>query len=479
MKYPTVKIAACVSNEAYYLPQWIHHHSHFGVNRFDMYVNRTTDNTLKVLDKLKSYYNNIVIYNVDWIDIYYKNNPPYSGIQNISYISDYYNTDKDIDYILYIDIDEFWMPFNCEDTIQKHIIKLKWPDCIVYEWFCIGGAYEYIQPLMSKKYFHGKVSWYTKTLIKTGLHPSGINVHLPSFNIGGKILLANGDGHQFNRDEGQTTINKTQRVYKIKDYFILHDCIRDLTNNFAKFARGWAPLRKCNSIDSMAQARSSFYPMEKAVDTILFHNRIPSNYYCKYWTMIKELDLFSEFREAKIHEILYALSFLRQLHANHESKFAKSFMSKFKSITLLHDRIFDQLIELEPLYKKYRSASLTSCEALISANPETTISKCIEAINLYPYDIDIEYRPLFMKTLIQYLTDIGDFKNADYFINNKDFISNRVYGNEWAMAIFAKAYEKNKYTNTASQLYKQMEYSRDKNIYNSIDRIKAMTCINK
>ena len=49
-----VKLVAIAKDEGAYLVDWIFHHLYFGFYAIDIYVNRTSDNTFEIADKLKS-----------------------------------------------------------------------------------------------------------------------------------------------------------------------------------------------------------------------------------------------------------------------------------------------------------------------------------------------------------------------------------------------------------------------------------------
>lgn len=46
------RVCAIAKDKAPYLAEWVFHHHYFGFNSIIVYVNRTTDSSLKVLKKL-------------------------------------------------------------------------------------------------------------------------------------------------------------------------------------------------------------------------------------------------------------------------------------------------------------------------------------------------------------------------------------------------------------------------------------------
>ena len=45
------KIVAVAKDEGAYFSEWIHHHLYLGFDAIDIYVNRTSDNSLEILKK--------------------------------------------------------------------------------------------------------------------------------------------------------------------------------------------------------------------------------------------------------------------------------------------------------------------------------------------------------------------------------------------------------------------------------------------
>ena len=50
------KIVAVAKDEGAYLAEWVHHHLFLGFDAIDIYINRTSDNSLEILHKISEKY---------------------------------------------------------------------------------------------------------------------------------------------------------------------------------------------------------------------------------------------------------------------------------------------------------------------------------------------------------------------------------------------------------------------------------------
>lgn len=430
MPDPRVKIVAIASNEGQYLPQWIYHHRYMGFDAFDIYINRTFDKTQSILKKLATYFGNINIYNSDWIDVYYKNSPPFSFIQSGPYLQSYYNTSDEFDYLLYIDVDEFWTSLNCKDKIQDCIRKLSEPDGIIFEWFYIGGREFNVNPLFAIKYFYGHPGKWIKYMVKTGLKPLSTGVHFPKFNSIDRVVLADGEEHLYNK-ENPSMLHHTQS-HKMRDYFILHDAMRTPLNCFSKLRRGRAALGKCNEVKNMATVRPIFYNMTNTPDQQVFATNFPENYYAGYRKMFHELELGPDIYECRIVEYLMSLDCIRLLKLNEQSDISKKIIRKFGKLEGIHRALLMELSHHEPSYSE-----ISEVPIVLRTDFEDDSEKAYEKLRLtcalYPYAIDDQYHPLFFKSYLHNRVVRNKMDEVYRVLEDKNLLPNKVYGIEWAI----------------------------------------------
>ena len=192
------KIVAVAKDEGAYFSEWIHHHLYLGFDAIDIYVNRTSDNSLEILKKISDKYPQVNFFTADWIDLC---SEEVSGkIQEIVYALalDKEKKNKDFDYLMYLDIDEFWMPRDLTTSIDKVISKLKHPDSISFQWVNELGREEPFSQLSCD--IVGRRHKLVKTAFKVSDKVQKVLLHLPVISRA-KMLLA--DGTAYKPEDGQ------------------------------------------------------------------------------------------------------------------------------------------------------------------------------------------------------------------------------------------------------------------------------------
>lgn len=136
-----VAVVGIAKDEAGYIHEWVHHYLYMGFTQIYIAVNRTTDDTIEVLRKIRENYPQVYFFEVDWMDqgvLAEKN----SQIQPLSYAylsNRITNQHKDTSHILYVDIDEFWFPNGFDQNINQYISGIPKFDTLSFSWFCQNG----------------------------------------------------------------------------------------------------------------------------------------------------------------------------------------------------------------------------------------------------------------------------------------------------------------------------------------------------
>lgn len=217
-----VKIVAIAKDEAAYFSEWVHHHLFVGVDAIDVYVNRTTDNSVEVLDKISKAYPQVSVKNADWIDMCSAS--VRSAMQYITYAKAFTEEKErgEFTHLLFIDIDEFWISKDFNKKISDCINELGRDNPIAFEWLNESPTIAPFQTLPQT--LSGVQSVLVKALVPLSAEIKRIDIHLPTFNKATPdILLA--DGSIVSRKEGMKQAVQTD-IEQIKDYFILHRSIR-------------------------------------------------------------------------------------------------------------------------------------------------------------------------------------------------------------------------------------------------------------
>lgn len=456
-----VKICSSASNEAYFLPQWIYHHFYMGFNSIDLYINNTVDNTKDILAKLQSYFPNISVYNSDWVFKYYFNRPPTHFIIAAINTMNYYNTAPDIDYTLFIDVDEYWTPLVGTEKIQDCINNFKRPDMILFQWLMIDGQRDYLMPLFSCPVFWGNLHPLPKPLIRSGLKPMHAGVHAALIKDIGRICVGSGEDHLFNA-QFPGRIHPVQS--KLNSYFILHDALSQQARNFGKYASGHPAQNSSeHGVKKMAM-RPMWQQMSSENSGITFKNTLPSDYLAGFRRMVRELDLTTELIEAKKTHLLFALSFLRQIYYEPESELTVRFKERFGSVEAMHKDIFDQLTALDTEMAACGSAALISPDSLASLAFNDRLNTSIAAAKLYPFEKDEEGSPLFLGHFLTWLATEGNFELIERILNDTTFLSIKHYGSDWFLPVLAQWKYKHGHTDEAKAIYQQLLYSSSERI---------------
>ncbi|WP_183135574.1 glycosyltransferase family 2 protein, partial [Pseudomonas savastanoi] len=63
---PKIKLAAIAKNEGAYIPQWVFHHLKVGFDQIEIWINGTTDNSVKIIEEIGAHHpGKLVVRNAD------------------------------------------------------------------------------------------------------------------------------------------------------------------------------------------------------------------------------------------------------------------------------------------------------------------------------------------------------------------------------------------------------------------------------
>jgi hypothetical protein len=224
-----IKLVAIAKNESAYLSEWIYHHLYFGFNHIEIHVNATTDNTDELIQKLAlleqvkfitadETFNNL---NIKFPQMHVYNEALSTGTR-----------DK-FTHIMFLDIDEFWLPNNFTSNIYDCIKRLK-GDVISFEWFLKYDEPIPFSPVLPAKLL-GKKSAQLKSIVKTGLHTTYASPHnmvVPQ----GSNMLADGSVFHPTKENFSVAPNIDENA-PVKDYFVLHRMFRSQDEYVAMLGR--------------------------------------------------------------------------------------------------------------------------------------------------------------------------------------------------------------------------------------------------
>ena len=295
-----VKITAIAKDEAAYIPEWIYHHLHFGFDHIEVIVNRTTDNSAKVLGKISAINHSVSFLHYDWIDLC-----PEVVQRQIQYIAyaDAYNRaiDEGYTHLLFIDIDEYWTPTDFSTNIHDYLSAYPEDSSFSFNWFCELGVNEEFSGIQKKfKFFSNE---HVKTLINLSSSISQIKIHAPLFNEDARHLIANGTAF-VPRDN-----NAQFHKYPIDEFlpaFIIHRMYRSEIEYVSSLLRG-----NPNSTETISSLfkdnRHGFKTTSATLETINFPSEPYSKYTLGFQKFIERYELSDYASEAKLFVINRAI----------------------------------------------------------------------------------------------------------------------------------------------------------------------------
>ena len=228
-----VKLVAVAKDESAYLADWVQHHLYYGFSEIDIYINRTSDDSVTLLENIKKKCRQVNYFIADWIDQL----PPPSrkNLQHICYMQALKNLDKDITHVLFLDIDEYWVSKKYI-TINQYLEACdKKQDLTVFEWFNEGAVSEAF--LAIPKTLSGKYHPLGKSMIRVSSinKIKQIRLHVPSLHENSTILLADGTVFKPQPNLPQHVANN---LNSLKHTFIFHRMFRSETEYLASLYRG-------------------------------------------------------------------------------------------------------------------------------------------------------------------------------------------------------------------------------------------------
>lgn len=234
-----VAIMAVVKDEAAYIHEWIHHHLYFGASHIFIGINRTTDNTLKVIQKIQEHHKSVYVYDVNWID--WAKDTDSTINESIQFIAYAYMLDiirrdfTDIPYCFPLDIDEFWFPKNFEGSLTNWLEKAPYFDTASFYWACQFGDKEtFSKPFAN---LNARLRGQIKSIInlKSKLTLDRVRAHSPQFKEQDKVIHIDDMGNAFLPKQGLKAVSRPTHT---PDACILHRMTRSETEYISNLRKG-------------------------------------------------------------------------------------------------------------------------------------------------------------------------------------------------------------------------------------------------
>ncbi|MBT1064915.1 glycosyltransferase family 2 protein [Bowmanella sp. Y26] len=227
-----VKLVAVAKDEAAYLPEWIHHHLYVGFDAIDIYLNRTSDNSAEVLQRIQQQHPNVNFFYADWIDYC----PPEVSkhIQYLTYAKSFQDCrdSGEFDYMMFLDIDEFWMPKDLSFKVQNCLEENADADCISFQWLNEEGSSKSFSALNQN--IRGRLSPLVKSLFRVNANVAQVSLHVPRLKKGKSVLC---DGKKFKQMEKKRECLH-ESLHQLRDIMIVHRLFRSEREYLSLLNRG-------------------------------------------------------------------------------------------------------------------------------------------------------------------------------------------------------------------------------------------------
>lgn len=206
-----------------------------GFDKIIIGINRTSDNSINILEKIKEKYPNVVYFeSLDWMDC--AGQEVSKGIQRLSYsyLTHKY-TDSQTTNIMYLDIDEFWFSVNFNESIADFLNKVPEHDVLSFSWLMQQGDDEdFLPPFVNKSANPGEM---VKSVISKRIVKDIYDFYAHNPRIKGKFKHINGkfEPYLYHEKTDQMSGFKPDNTHYA---YVLHRVMRSESEYLSLLLRG-------------------------------------------------------------------------------------------------------------------------------------------------------------------------------------------------------------------------------------------------
>lgn len=227
-----VKLVAIAKDECAYLADWIFHHLYAGFAEIEIYINRTRDKSVELLEELSALDSRISWDRSDFVDMV--PGSAHTKMQYITYALAYQkiidDKNSDITHLMYLDIDEFWIHENPDVKISDFIKQVGRNVGISFCWINDYPAGDTFSPL--EKEIVGIPSKIVKSVFPVKLALKMARPHQPLLKEHHFVMA---DGSPFSEDP---SIKEHSSRHVGLPAFVFHRCLRSPTEYVSSLYRG-------------------------------------------------------------------------------------------------------------------------------------------------------------------------------------------------------------------------------------------------
>jgi len=221
---PRVKLAAIACDEATNIPSWVFHHLYFGFDSIEIWVNQTFDNSVAILSDLNIYTKGKVSFRVvDDILEHCMSIGMHFQAHAYTCIMEQTKEEGLYDYLLFLDLDEYWTPRDFSQHISDSLVLLPIADAVSYNWYFDVPDYSRLPWGIPYKSNNLLIKdRHVKTIIKLSGRVTSCAPHNHSISEGVYQLQ---DGTSFSEDP-LSPMEHYLNSLEIDNYFIFHQIHR-------------------------------------------------------------------------------------------------------------------------------------------------------------------------------------------------------------------------------------------------------------
>ncbi|GBL04159.1 glycosyltransferase family 2 protein [Glaciecola sp. KUL10] len=228
-----VKLVAIAKDESAYFAEWLIHHLNCGFDAIDIYINRTTDNSLELLKKVSEAYPQVSFVKADWVD----GAGPKAAerLQFIIYamVLEELKNKGEYTHVCFLDIDEFWVHQGDQSNVKSFIDSFNPNDVVYLEWLVDFGR-DIPFSLLSDK-MEGYLSPLGKCIYPVGVSIDQVRLHISSFKNNQKVVLADNSEYQEHSEKQQALCDTGS---SLKQSFVFHRANRSQMEYISLTLRG-------------------------------------------------------------------------------------------------------------------------------------------------------------------------------------------------------------------------------------------------
>jgi hypothetical protein len=228
-----VKLIAIAKDESAYFAEWIAHHLHCGFDSIDIYINRTRDNSITLLEKVCAAYPEVKFFEADWIDT--AGPKAAERLQFIIYAMalDKLKRDSEYTHVCFLDIDEFWVHQEKDVNIKTFVDGFDPNDVIYLEWLVDFGRD--LPFSLIPNVIEAYISPLGKCIYPVNADIEQVRLHISIFKSEQNVVLADGRKYLEDNSKQQALISSQS---SLKPCFIFHRANRSQMEYISLTLRG-------------------------------------------------------------------------------------------------------------------------------------------------------------------------------------------------------------------------------------------------